>query len=80
MACSKLGAVRSCYLCGVQSDLRPYGPRGEMVCFKCAFSTPERTSETEQMFAKHLEAYTVMSIDGSESGPVPFNKAQDKLQ
>lgn len=69
-----------CYTCDATFDLRPYGPRGEMVCFKCAFSTPERTKETEQMFAVQLGACTVMSIDGSEAGPVPFKKSKDEYQ
>ena len=24
-----------CELCGALAELRPYGPRGEKVCFKC---------------------------------------------
>jgi len=28
--------AQQCDLCGIIAELRPYGPKGETVCFKCA--------------------------------------------
>ncbi len=52
-------------------DLRPYGPRGAMVCFPCAMSTPEREAETARNFASQLNACGPVAIIGSEVGPYP---------
>ena len=30
-----------CELCGKVDELRPYGPRGERICFDCAQKNPE---------------------------------------
>lgn len=32
-----------CDLCGAIAELRPYGPRGEWICFDCAARNPEAT-------------------------------------
>ena len=37
---SRLGVIEnepieSCELCGEKAELRPYGPKGERICFKC---------------------------------------------
>lgn len=32
-----------CELCGEVAELRPYGPRGENICFKCGMKNPEAT-------------------------------------
>jgi len=62
-----------CYYCDKTSDLRPYGPRGSMVCFQCAMSTPDRQSETERNFRVQLDACgDVAVIDETEVGPYPF--------
>lgn len=57
-----------CHYCGATSaDLRPYGPRGERVCFKCAFETPERKAQTEASFASQLNAagrVAILTDDG----------------
>lgn len=39
-----------------KSELRPYGPGGEMICFRCAFATPEAEQRTEQNFTTIVEA------------------------
>lgn len=31
----------TCELCGKTAELRPYGPRGENVCFKCGMKDEE---------------------------------------
>lgn len=70
--------VYKCYYCPetIAVKLRPYGPQGAMVCFNCAMSTTERKQQTETMFSLQLEASDIMTIDGSEVGPVPFNSVR----
>lgn len=34
---------RDCELCGKLSDVRPYGPNGEYICFECGQKNPEVT-------------------------------------
>ena len=62
----------NCHYCKNSNDLRPYGPRGAMVCFDCAMSTPARKAETENNFAQQLNASGEFAlIDGTETGPYP---------
>lgn len=64
--------MSQCHYCPATSDLRPYGPRGAMVCFDCAMATPERKKEAEQQFAAQLNAIDgPLVIDGTEAGPYP---------
>lgn len=37
-----------CTDCGRDRELRPYGPRGERICFECAMATPESKSIAER--------------------------------
>ena len=61
-----------CHYCKTRADLRPYGPRGAMVCFGCATSTPEREAETARNFGSQLGAINGPAvIDGSNVGPYP---------
>lgn len=61
-----------CHYCNKTEDLRPYGPRGAMVCFACAMSTPERKAEAERNFQAQLDASgSVAVVDGSSAGPYP---------
>lgn len=39
-----------------KSELRPYGPGGGMICFRCAFETPEAEARTEANFEALVEA------------------------
>lgn len=39
-----------------KSELRPYGPGGSMICFSCAFATPETEKQTENNFLTIVEA------------------------
>ena len=34
---------RKCELCGKIKQCRPYGPRGEQICFDCGQKNPETT-------------------------------------
>lgn len=33
----------TCEMCGVDAETRPYGPRGENICFKCGMENKETT-------------------------------------
>lgn len=58
--------------CDKTTDLRPYGPRGEWVCFKCAFATPEDKAATEKSFGSQLDAAGTVVVLGEETGPRPL--------
>lgn len=61
-----------CHYCDKTSDLRPYGPLGSMICFRCAMSSPCRKSEAEHNFELQLRAIAGPAvIDGTEAGPYP---------
>lgn len=40
-----------CELCGKEAELRPYGPKGERICFDCGMKDQKTT---ERQFAKHV--------------------------
>jgi hypothetical protein len=40
-----------CEMCGAVDELRPYGPKGENVCFTCGMKDREAA---ERQFAKRL--------------------------
>jgi formylmethanofuran dehydrogenase subunit E len=42
---------QQCDMCGEIDELRPYGPNGECICFKCGEKDPETT---KRMMAKKL--------------------------
>lgn len=68
-----------CHYCTKTHDLRPYGPKGAMVCFTCA-TTPERKLETAQNFAAQLDAAgPIALIDGTEAGPYPAEHNPDAM-
>ncbi len=46
-----------CHYCSSdKEELRPYGPNGAYVCFKCAMETPEREAEAREHFLVKLDA------------------------
>ena len=63
--------TNTCFYCGRAHELRPYGPRGEWVCFGCAMS-PEHKAETEAAFRAQLEACGPVGVIGEETGPRPL--------
>lgn len=68
--------MKKCYVCGSEKDeLRPYGPRGEWICFSCGM-LPERIKQTEEMFAKQLNSCGENVLIGLEEGPIPLNPQQ----
>lgn len=67
----------TCHYCGNPGDLRPYGPKSAMVCFRCAMETPERQAEAKRNFGQQLEASgPVAVLDGTETGPYQFQHAR----
>jgi hypothetical protein len=74
-----MSADLACHYCTKTGDLRPYGPRGSMVCFDCAMATPERKAETERNFGAQLDACgDVAVIDDTNVGPYPFEHYRSK--
>lgn len=64
-------SARQCCYCDATDELRPYGPKGALVCFPCAMSSPEREEEARQNFASQLSAAGELVIIGSDVGPYP---------
>jgi hypothetical protein len=80
--------ARACCHCGVdggafkrthdgKTELRPYGPGGAWVCYRCAFETPERTEQSEGAFYALLEGASAagsgIAVIGETEGPRPFD-------
>jgi len=64
-----------CTECNNDSDCRPYGDNGAMICFGCGMKDEERTNRN---FLSQLEAAAKLSnavIIGEETGPRPMNGA-----
>ena len=36
-----------CELCGKIEECRPYGPRGEQICFECGMKDEKKTTERQ---------------------------------
>lgn len=66
--------MKCCYCGSSYEELRPYGLNGSMVCFTCAFSTPERESETNSQFINQFLAASIYGpvTIGEETGPRPL--------
>lgn len=41
-----------CELCGAIAELRPYGPNGERICFKCGMANIETTNAAFEKLLK----------------------------
>ena len=69
-----MSAPKTCYYCGKEKELRPYGPGGAPVCFACAMDTPDRKAEAEQEFKSRLRdaaSAGEMVMIGTDAGPLP---------
>jgi hypothetical protein len=62
-----------CHVCREEKDTRPYGPKGEPVCFACAFATPKAKAETEATFGQQLAACGDVVVAGGANGPYPYS-------
>lgn len=57
-----------------KSELRPYGPGGSLICYRCAFKDEESENRTEGAFGALLDAAVATSqtgiiIIGGKEGP-----------
>lgn len=55
----------NCEFCGEHKELRPYGPKGEYVCFKCAMKDEEAAGK---QYLKRLEGVQqgIIVVEGKE--------------
>lgn len=61
---------RSCETCGTvenfpeqpKTELRPYGPGGGLICFSCAFASPETEQRTKNAFGSILDAHDAAGV------------------
>lgn len=59
--------ARRCSVCRTpegtgKAELRPYGAGNALVCFRCAFASPEARRRTEQQFASQLDAAGSLAV------------------
>jgi hypothetical protein len=64
------------------TELRPYGPGGAMVCYSCATETPWRERAARAAFDALLDANAAISPGGvvaigETQGPRPFLSGQE---
>lgn len=52
-----------------KTELRPYGPGGGLICFSCAFATPEAEQRTENAFGTILAAHDAAGVPNVIGGP-----------
>lgn len=64
-----------CYICNTEQDCRPYGERGQMICFPCMKAEPEREAEATRQFAAQFTAAGPEVVLGDEAGPYPAQHA-----
>ncbi len=62
-----------CRYCDNTTDLRPYGPKGAPICFKCMKASPEREKEASDNFSSQMFHCNSDVVVGTNAGPVPFN-------
>lgn len=68
-----------CHYCEQTKDLRPYGPKGAPLCFKCMKASPEREKEAAANFSSQMFHCNSDAVVGTKHGPVPFDiKAIDQ--
>lgn len=46
-----------CELCGIEAEVRPYGPNGELVCFPCGMKD-EKAAEAQFSKINNLKGET----------------------
>ena len=63
-----------CRVCGHPGDTRPYGERGQNICFSCM--KDGREDEAKMQFGAHLNAISETEIVLTEHGPIPASIAR----
>jgi hypothetical protein len=61
---------RTCETCGTvenfpaqpKTELRPYGPGGGLICFSCAFATPEAEQRTQNAYVAISDAHDAAGV------------------
>lgn len=53
---------QQCDFCGKIAELRPYGPKGECVCFECGMKNEEAA---HKQFVKHVLGISEETQNGS---------------
>jgi hypothetical protein len=67
-----MSGERRCGTCGgaedfpadPESELRPYGPGGSLICYGCAFGSPEAEATTKRSMTALFEASAATSPEG----------------
>ena len=74
---------RACCFCGTTKDIRPYGPGGKDMCFKCMKDPahPEREREAKQRFLGQLSMSGDVAVldDANQVGPRPATSQEREL-
>lgn len=71
--------VSGCFYCGTsESELRPYGPDGAPICFRCMKAAPEREAHAFRVFERAVRAAAAQSDDGyvvldEDGGPMQLH-------
>lgn len=73
---SKLGIIEQepdgrCDLCGKTAETRPYGPKGESVCFECGMKDKQAASRRFEQHVLGRAATMPESPRSSAIGPIP---------
>jgi hypothetical protein len=63
--------TKVCYLCQKANDIRPYGPKGQWICFHCMKSSPKMEAAARAQLAAQLGAINGPGVIGEEVGPYP---------
>jgi hypothetical protein len=77
--------MSGCHYCGtMDAELRPYGPGGAPICFRCMKAEPSREQAARQAFGALLDAAQATSplgsaLIGTEDGPIPL-PSEDQLR
>lgn len=73
--------MRACHYCQkTEGELRPYGPNGEIVCFQCGMSTPERRAAADRAINARLDACSGRAVlIGNPDGPRPGPAVSEKI-
>ena len=67
---SSVEKPQQCDLCGCIAELRPYGPKGETLCFDCATATPEMKASVQHQMDKFLNGEPYPDRQQSECNPL----------
>jgi hypothetical protein len=61
-----VGEHEVCELCGKKAELRPYGPKGESICFECGMIDEETT---KNKFFDLLNTTDALVVGGEKEKP-----------